>query len=96
MTLSERMCTDFSYDSALRKPRIAHRRPLFVAAIQKKERCKFEQQQHQQQAPDRRQALALLASAAAAAAAAPAQAVIKGYEPMPALKGKDYGKPRFQ
>ena len=49
--------------------------------------------------PSRRQTLASaaarLAAAAGVVAAPEAQAVIKGYEPMPQLEGKDYGKPRM-
>ena len=49
--------------------------------------------------PTRRQTLAsaaaLFTAATVAATAPEAQAVIKGYEPMPQLEGKDYGKPRM-
>lgn len=38
---------------------------------------------------------AAVLAASLAFRASPAEAVIKGYEPMPALEGKDYGKARM-
>lgn len=76
-----------------RQPRAA-RRELRCRSDQKPQREEWREQDDA--AAGGRERRALLAAALLLAGVRPASAVIKGYEPMEALKGKDYGKLRYE